>query len=357
MRIIRQPGPIGATLFPRVELAPGYTVSRLIKGGWQLAGGHGVVDPTSAVSDMELFAEAGITTFDCADIYTGVEALIGEFLVTRRPGDLQVHTKCVPDLASLAHLSAADLSAMIDRSRARLGVDVLDLVQLHWWDYARGDFVAAATALAALRDAGKVRQIGATNFGSVQLRSIVEAGVPVVAHQVQYSLLDRRPAGAMFEVCRQHDIGMLCYGALAGGFLGERWLGVSQPVGPMENRSLTKYRLIIDECGGWVRFQELLGVLADIGAAHGVGIGTVAIRWVLDQPGVAAVLVGSRSVAHLASTVAALGVTFTAMEQSRIAAFLSDLPVPPGDVYELERDREGRHGRIMRYNLNVTARS
>ena len=63
----------------RVELTPGYSISRLIKGGWQLAGGHGPIETGEAMADMDRFAEAGITTFDCADIYIGVEALIGRW--------------------------------------------------------------------------------------------------------------------------------------------------------------------------------------------------------------------------------------------------------------------------------------
>src|SRR6185295_11799092 len=82
---------------PRAQLAPGYTVSRLLKGGWQLAGGHGPVDAAAAMDDMDRFVDAGITTFDCADIYTGVEALIGGWLKRRRAtrGGVaaQVHTK------------------------------------------------------------------------------------------------------------------------------------------------------------------------------------------------------------------------------------------------------------------------
>nr|MBP9105957.1 aldo/keto reductase [Gemmatimonadaceae bacterium] len=69
-----------------IDLAPSYRISRLIKGGWQLAGGHGTIDRAQAIADMQAFAEAGITTFDCADIYTGVEELIGEFLRQWRPG-------------------------------------------------------------------------------------------------------------------------------------------------------------------------------------------------------------------------------------------------------------------------------
>jgi aryl-alcohol dehydrogenase-like predicted oxidoreductase len=116
---------------PRVQLAPGYTISCLLKGGWQLAGGHGPVDPAAALADMDRFVDAGITTFDCADIYTGVEALIGEWL-KRRGGrgaavPVQVHTKYVPDLDRLPTLSRADVVRGVDRSLARLGVDRLDL--------------------------------------------------------------------------------------------------------------------------------------------------------------------------------------------------------------------------------------
>jgi aryl-alcohol dehydrogenase-like predicted oxidoreductase len=336
---------------PRISLAPGYDVSRLIKGGWQLAGGHGVVAPVSALHDMSAFVEAGITTFDCADIYTGVESLIGEFLRTRPRRDVQVHTKCVPDLGRLATLGAHDVAAIIERSRARLGVEALDLVQLHWWDLERGDFVAAARALGDLRAAGVVRNIGVTNFGVVPLEQILDAGVPVASHQVQYSLLDRRPARAMTGLCARRGIGLLCYGALAGGFMHERWLDADEPAEPLENRSLVKYKLIIDECGGWARFQSLLTLLYEIASEHGTRIGAIAIRWVLDQPGVAAVIVGARNANHLPDTLAALGVAFSDDQRQRLSAFLAGSPIPPGDVYELERDREGRHGRIMRYDL------
>ncbi|MBX2817751.1 MAG: aldo/keto reductase, partial [Saprospiraceae bacterium] len=64
----------------RTQLADGYTISSLIKGGWHLAGGHGRIEPGQAIKDMLAFVESGITTFDCADIYTGVEALIGQFV-------------------------------------------------------------------------------------------------------------------------------------------------------------------------------------------------------------------------------------------------------------------------------------
>ena len=95
-------------MIPRLELAPGYAISRLIKGGWHLAGGHGDVDPAQATRDMARFVGAGVTAFDCADIYTGVEELIGRF---RREypalaRGLRVHTKFVPDLDALQRVDA-----------------------------------------------------------------------------------------------------------------------------------------------------------------------------------------------------------------------------------------------------------
>jgi len=94
-----------SAVVPQIALAPGYTISRLIKGGWQLAGGHGPIDAAAAYDDMDRFVDAGITTFDCADIYTGVEALIGEWMKrrSRRGGarPAQIHTKYVPDLDRL----------------------------------------------------------------------------------------------------------------------------------------------------------------------------------------------------------------------------------------------------------------
>jgi aryl-alcohol dehydrogenase-like predicted oxidoreductase len=341
----------------RTTLAPGYDISRVLKGGWQLAGGHGAVDPHTALADMDRFVEAGITTFDCADIYTGVEELIGRWLRTRsrNTARVQVHTKYVPDLDRLSSHSRADVARGIDRSLQRLGVDALDLVQLHWWDYDAPGYVDAARWLTDLQAAGKIRHVGLTNFDRQRVAEIADAGVPVVSHQVQYSALDRRPATAMAGECAARSIGLLCYGALAGGFLSERWLDAAAPADALENRSLVKYRLIIDEFGGWDMFQRLLRVLRDIGVRHGTGIGAVAMRWVLDQPSVAGIIVGARHADHLASIAAALMLELTAVDREAIAAIHAEAAGPGGEVYGLERIKGGVHASIMRYSLNRSA--
>src|SRR5882672_2490074 len=233
-------------VIPRTRLTPQYEISRVIKGGWQLAGDHGPVDPATADRDMAAFVEVGITTFDCADIYTGVEAMIGSFRV-RHPqlaAQTQIHTKFVPDLASLACVNSAYVERIIDRSLQRLHTDRLDLVQFHWWDYAVPGFVEAALALEQLRVKGKIARIGVTNFDVPHLMELLDAGVPIAAHQLQYSLLDARAENGMIQACRTRSISLLCYGTVAGGFLSDRWLAQPEPVQAFGNRSLTKYKLV-----------------------------------------------------------------------------------------------------------------
>jgi aryl-alcohol dehydrogenase-like predicted oxidoreductase len=339
----------------RFELAPDYTISRMLRGGWQLAGGHGEVQPERAIADMHAFLDAGITTFDCADIYTGVEAMIGAFRATLSAADrarLQVHTKFVPDLSALATLRPAGIEAIIDRSLLRLNADVLDLVQFHWWDYAVPGWLEAAQYLARLKEKGKIRNVAGTNFDTAHSTAMIEGGVPLVSMQVQYSLLDRRVAGPMSDLCARHGMRFLCYGTVAGGFLSARWLGQPDPAGPLANRSLVKYRLIIEEFGGWNAFQALLRLLDGIARKHGVSITAVATRWVLDQHHVAGAIVGARHAEHLPDNLAVFRFALDAADHAAIAGLLARHPGPQGDFYALERDRTGPHGRIMKYELN-----
>jgi len=341
-------------MIPSLQLAPDYTISRLIKGGWHLAGGHGEVSPEQATRDMAAFVDAGITTFDCADIYTGVEELIGRFRreYPAQARALRVHTKFVPDLGDLARVDSGYVTRIIDRSLQRLGTERLDLVQFHWWDYSVPRYVDVALELERLRKAGKIDRIGVTNFGTPELGALLAAGVPVFAHQLQYSLLDDRPEHGMVELCQRHGIALLCYGTVAGGFLSDRWLGQAAPAEPLANRSLVKYRLVIDEFGGWPLFQQLLQALRRLADRHGCDIATVASRAMLDRPGVAAAIVGATSTAHLAAHQLIGNFALEAADWAELAAVTARRAGPPGDVYTLERDRNGPHGRIMKYELN-----
>ncbi len=345
--------PLKATL-PRATLAPGYEISRLIKGGWHLSGDHGAIDRQQALKDMATFVEAGITTFDCADIYTGVEEMIGDFRAAypELARSVRVHTKFVPDLAALAQVDAGLIESSIDRSLRRLRQDALDLVQFHWWNFEVPGYVEAALELKRLQQAGKIRHIGVTNFDVPRLTELLDAGVQVLSHQVQYSVLDHRPEHGMTQLCRQHGISLLCYGTVAGGFLSERWLGKPEPTEAFANRSLVKYKLIIEDFGGWALFQQLLQALAQVAARHGCDIATVASAAVLARPGVAAAIVGATSAAHVQSNRRAGMLQLDAQDLATIAAVTDRRTGPLGDVYGLERDIEGRHGRIMKYDLH-----
>ncbi|GAB5413657.1 MAG: aldo/keto reductase [Congregibacter sp.] len=338
-------------------LRPGYQISQVIKGGWQLSEGHSNSVSEDPVTDMLAFAERGISTFDCADIYTGVEDLIGRFIEANRrlsqPHAVRVHTKYVPDWDELGSLTKVKVEAIIDRSLQRLKMERLDMVQFHWWNYAAPGCVEAALWLQELQQAGKIELLSTTNFNTEKTQEILQAGVPLVTTQVQYSLLDPRPEKALVGLCAEHDMHLLCYGTLAGGFLSERWLGKSQP-GALENRSLIKYLLMIEEAGGWALFQELLQLLKRIANKHNATIAAVASRWVLDRERVGAVIIGSRNATHLDRYAEIFRLSLDERDRNDIEDIRQQMHTPDLDVFDLERDKEGRHGRIMKYNLNET---
>jgi aryl-alcohol dehydrogenase-like predicted oxidoreductase len=159
----------------------------------------------------------------------------------------------------------------------------------------------------------------------------------------------------MAAAAREHGVSLLCYGTVAGGFLGDRWLGQPEPKAALENRSLVKYKLIIEDFGGWELFQALLRALRGIADRHGTDIATVASAAMLPRPGVAAVIVGARDRSHLAANLAISDMKLTDDDQKQIASVLAQANDLDGDVYTLERDRESRHGSIMKYNLNKGA--
>lgn len=347
---------------PRAELAPGVSIPRILNGCWQLASTHrqdgcAHLDAEAALDLLSDLAGLGLSAFDGADIYTGVEELLGAF--RRRylaaGGDaaaLRLHTKFVPDLDALPTLDAAYVRRIVDRSRARLGVERLDLVQFHWWDFGVPGWVEAARALNELVERGWIAHLGVTNFDAARLAPILAAGVPIVSNQVQVSLLDRRAERGTGAFCREGGISLLAYGALAGGFLSEHWLGRPDPGTAVPNRSLIKYRLIIEEAGGWVAFQELLALLARIGEKHGAGIAAVALRWTLDRPGVAAVLLGASSLARAREDLNCFTFELDGDDHAQIDAHLARHPGPAGDIYALERLPGGRHAAILRTGLN-----
>lgn len=334
----------------RLQLRADFSVPRIIKGNWQIADDHsGCVESDAGLFEhMAAFVDAGITAFDCGDIYYGVEARIGEFIewFRRERGanaahTIAVHTKYVPAFLQAAELRAhgeRDVRAIIDRSLQRLKIDRLHLVQLHWWNYGIPGNVETALALQQLQREGKLQHVGGTNYNVPELRRMVEAGVDMIANQVQYSLLDRRPRNGMAQYCQDNGIGLFCYGSIAGGLLSRKWLGVADPGRPaFENVSLDKYYRIIRDFGGWDLFQELLKVLDAIANKHGVDIPVIASRWVLDQPGVTAVIQGARHARHLRNNLRIFETRLDDADRASLEAVLVRSRGPNGDCYDLDR--------------------
>jgi aryl-alcohol dehydrogenase-like predicted oxidoreductase len=337
----------------RFELAPGYDIARIINGCWQLTPDHGG-GPSSEKETLNTFSELvehGFTTFDCADIYTGVEETIGKFRRSLAdPHSIQIHTKYAPNRDTLHQLTNKDIDAAIDRSLKRLGVECLDLLQFHWWDYDTPGLENLAIRLGRAQQAGKIGLLGVTNFDTPRIRGLINAGAKIVSLQAQYSLLDRRPERAMTGLAGEKGISLLPYGVLAGGFLTGKYLGGESPV--TMNRSLQKYRLIIDEIGGWQIFQTLLELLSEIANRHNTSIGAVATRWVLDQPHVAAVILGVGSRSRATENLALSKLQLSADDRRSLRQLLEKQTIPPGDMYDLERDADGPHTKIIRMNLH-----
>jgi aryl-alcohol dehydrogenase-like predicted oxidoreductase len=336
----------------RHQLEDGYTCCRVINGGWQVSPGHSTRhrDPASVLHGWTQLVESGFTSFDVADIYSGAEELAGRVAARFEPGLVQVHTKCVPDRSHLASLRAPDLETMIECSLRRIGVERIDLVQFHWWDFGIDGWVESLQTLARLQEAGKIRHLGVTNFDAVRLETLLDGGLPIRTNQVQYSLLDQRPGGALDAVCKRHGVDLLAYGTLAGGLLSERWIGKPSPDPGAINRSLLKYLLIAEECGGWEPHQRRLDALGAIATKHGVPLSTVALRWSLERPGVAAVIVGAGDAGHLEGNLRLFSLRLDSEDRAAL-----ERDVPPGlqgEVYQLERESE-RHASIMRYDLQA----
>jgi aryl-alcohol dehydrogenase-like predicted oxidoreductase len=281
------------------QLTPDLNICRLVNGMWQVSGSHGRIDPQKAIANMFDYYDVGLTTWDLADHYGPAEDLIGEFRrqLREQRGEealhrLQAFTKWVPRPVKM---TKAFVEQNIDRSLQRMGVECLDLLQFHWWEYRDPGYLEALNYLAELQTEGKIAHLALTNFDTEHLKIILEAGIKIVSNQVQFSLIDRRPLQNMVQFCQQHHIKLLAYGTLGGGLLSDRYLNRPEPRRwDLKTASLGKYKQMIDAWGDWSLFQDLLAILAQIAQKHQVSIANIAVRYVLEQPVVAGAIVGTR---------------------------------------------------------------
>lgn len=300
------------------QLAPGLQICRILNGMWQVAGGHGRINHESAISEMLSYHDYGFTTWDMADIYGPAEEFFGEFRKRflkkkneKELSNVQALTKFVPNSGPMTYSMVYN---HIERSIHRMNVKTIDLIQFHWWDYSDTSYLDALHHLSKIRDEGKIRHIGLTNFDTERIQIMIENGFKLISNQIQYSIIDQRSERKMTSFCRKNNMKLLTYGTLLGGFLSEKYLGKSEPTrSQLDTLSLQKYKNMIDLWGGWKLLQELLVMLNTIARKHDVSIANVATRFILDKPDVAGVIIGTR-----------LGIAEHKSDNSRVFSFQLD---------------------------------
>ncbi|KAI0743863.1 Aldo/keto reductase [Daedaleopsis nitida] len=277
-----------------------YELPRLFNGLWQLSSNSWGSAPAVKIRrQMASYAENGYTAFDMADHYGPAETLFGEFRQKwSEPEEIFGATKwCV---FRKVEPTRALVEGAVDERIERMKAQRVDLLQFHWQDYEDPGYLTALHHLSDLRQEGKISLIGLCNFDTARMNEICEELGPgvVVSNQVQFSLVDIRPLYAMAEACHKHNVKLLTYGSVCGGFLSDTWMGKAEPdpysgdLTPSQRKYLD---MIVKAWGSWTLFQSLLSVLRSVADKYeGMSIANVATRWVLDHDFVGAVIIGAR---------------------------------------------------------------
>lgn len=281
----------------RVTIANSLTGPAVLTGLWQIADlerDGTQVNTDQAADALIAYADAGFNGFDMADHYGSAELIAARARqkMIARDGhtDARFFTKWCPQVSQCTPDAVrAGVAERLDR----LGTDSIDLLQLHWWTFEHPGWVDMMDTIMALKAEGRITHIGVTNVNADHLHTMLCEGYEIATNQVSMSVLDRRAAGDLSQVCAEHDVKLLAYGTLAGGFLSEKWLGVTEP-SSIADWPKMKYKRFIDTAGGWDNFQNTLQVLSKIAHRHDVSVSNVATRWVMEQTAVASVIVGAR---------------------------------------------------------------
>lgn len=314
-------------------------INRILVGLWQVADiekNGQIIDPDQGADYLASYVEEGFSTFDMADHYGSAELLAGALLKRAQPhpNSAVICTKWCP---APGPMTADIVRAGIQERLDRLGTERIDLLQFHWWSFEHPAWLDALHEMARLRQEGLIAEIGVTNFDAAHLQLAVADGIPLVTNQVPFSLIDRRAAGPLAELCADTGVRLLAYGTLAGGFLSERWLGKPEPQS-ISDWSKMKYKRFIDTAGGWDAYQQVLRAAAEIAGRHGVSISNVATRWVLENEAVAGVIIGARlgEAQHSRDNAKLFEFTLDEEDHARLEeAFQATSPLPGdcGDEY------------------------
>jgi aryl-alcohol dehydrogenase-like predicted oxidoreductase len=312
-------------------------------------------DEAAAHEQIDVFVESGGTLIDTADVYSlGVsEQVIGRWLASR-PADVRDRVVLTtkgrfpmgPDGNDVG-LSRRHLRRALDASLGRLGVDHLDLYQVHAWDPVTPIDETVGFVGDAL-GAGLIGYWGLSNFTGWQIMAACEAadrlGVPrPVTLQPQYNLLVREIEWEMVPACQSRGLGLLPWSPLGGGWLTGKYRRDERPrgatrLGEDPNRGVEAY----DLRSGRQRTWDVLDVLSDVAQQTGASMAAVALAWLHDRPAVTSVILGARTTDQLRINLAAAGLHLTA-EQARRLDEASDpgaADYPYGEHGQRQRDRQ-----------------
>lgn len=299
-------------------------------------------DEETSHAILDEYVEAGGTFIDTADVYSrGVsEEIIGRWLAgnSRRRDEVVVATKGrFPMSDDPADLGAgrAHLERAVDASRRRLGVDVIDLYQIHAWDPATPIEETMETLDGFVRE-GKVRAVGVSNFLGWQLERAVltsehRGWTSVVSLQPQYNLLGREIELDVMPLCLERGIGILPWSPLAGGWLAGKYRRGSLPdgetrLGEDPHRGIEAFDLRNND-----ETWRVLDVVAKVAKGNGKGMSQVALNWLRGRPGISSVLLGARTVSQLSDNLAALDWELTPEEMTE----LTEVSAPGIPLYPL----------------------
>ncbi|MFI8593030.1 aldo/keto reductase family protein [Microbacterium sp. NPDC078428] len=307
----------------------GFKVSEITYGNWVTHASQ--VENEAAIATVHAALDAGITTFDTADTYanTGAEVVLGEALKGQRRESLEIFTKVYfptgPMGPNDTGLSRKHIMDSVNGSLTRLGTDYIDLYQAHRFDYET-PLEETFQAFADLVRQGKVLYIGVSEWTAEQLREghalAKDLGIQLISNQPQYSMLWRAIEGKVVPASEELGISQIVWSPMAQGVLSGKYLP-GQPL-PAGSRA-TDEKSGADFIKRLLRDEVLTAVqkLKPIAQEAGLTMPQLAIAWVLQNPNVAAALVGASRPEQLADTVKASGVTLDADTLAAIDTALS----------------------------------
>ena len=291
----------------------GPEVSVLGLGAWPIGGGMGPVEETLATDTIRSAIDSGITLLDTAQAYRTSENTVGKAL---KDG---YRERCFLATKVSGKYGRHDIVAAMDNSLTQLGVDHVDLYQIHGWN-PQYPIAESMEAMARLQEQGKTRYIGVSNFDAAQMEQAL-AIAPFHSNQPRYNLFDRQIEAADIPFCQQRGIGILPHSPLGKGLLTGRYR--PDHLFPPQDERSDFPRFQGETFARYVAAADRLGTIA---ADKELSLVQMSIAWLLRQKAVTCVLVGAKSPDQAREHLGAVGVEFTPEELARIDAILQDAP-------------------------------